>query len=150
MRSRVFIFLFVQNSGGLFPVRETGKGILFQFRIPVLLFRVGKGLDHEAHVSCKVPHGLQTFKVLLHVLGREPVHLVPVSRGGHRHAADRKILVQHVEAGRVAAPPAADDGGSHLHVRYKINIILSPKNKKQNKQIPKTFRLWWSHHMTFS
>lgn len=73
------------------------------------------GLHEERHVPSQRPHGLEALPVLAHLLRCIAVHHVPVLAAGDGHAGDGEVLVQHVEAGGVAAAAAGHHRRAHLH-----------------------------------
>ena len=92
-----------------------GPGIAAEEVGAVAPLRLGQGhagqaprllaLQEVGHVPGKVPHGLEPLGVLRRLPRLGAVHEVPIGGSHHGHAGDAEILVEHVEAGRGAAPP---------------------------------------------
>ena len=63
------------------------------------------------------------------------MNLIPIGAGGDRHAADGKVLVQHVKACRVSASAAGNNSRPDLAVFGKRRAVKQPVEKGQERSI---------------
>jgi hypothetical protein len=72
------------------------------------------------HIPRQRAHGLQAFKVLADIIGREAVNLIPVLGADNGHVAHLEIFVETVERGRSTAAAAGDDGSREFAVQAAV------------------------------
>lgn len=61
-----------------FSIRKACECIFFDHRQSIFLPGICKCLYHKGHVSCKIPHCLQAFKIFFHIFSRKAMNLIPV------------------------------------------------------------------------
>ena len=60
-------------------IREAGEASALNFRITIFLPGIRKRLDHKAHISRKVSHGLKSLQIFPDIVRGKSMYLIPIS-----------------------------------------------------------------------